>query len=127
MLENYELMSVTQKNSFKDISNKLLTNTFICKNKENNKNDYYFVLNFKDSFEEFFKVLDYDLIVDNATGVIMLEPNNNASVLKLKKEQTIILLLLRIIYHEKLKEVSLNENVTCSNDDIVTKYNYLEV
>ncbi len=127
MLESYEKLSVTQKNTFTDVANKLLCNTFLARNKENNKNDYYFVVSFKEIFDEFFKILNYELVLDNNTGAIMLSGSNSNALVKLKKDETIILLILRILFHEKMKETSLNENIVISVDDIHIKYNYLEM
>ena len=47
--------------------------------------------------------------------------------IKLKRDLTIVLLILRILYHEKMKETSLNENISVDVMDIHTKYNYLEI
>ncbi len=127
MLENYEKFTQGQKSQFSDVANKLLVNTFLSRSKENNKVDFYFVVNYKEIFDEFFSVLGYELMVDVNEGVIMLEGANSNQSLKLKRDETLVLLILRILYHEKMKETSLNENIVISVEDIHTKYNYLEI
>lgn len=127
MLENYEALSQTQKNLFQDIANKLLANTFLTRDKRDNKDNFYFVVSFKEIFDEFFKVLGYEIILDQAHGVVMLKNESTSNTLKLKRDETIILLILRLLYHEKLKETSLNENIVISVQDIHDKYNYLEI
>lgn len=127
MLETYDGFSQTQKNTFSDICNKMLANTFLTRDKENNKNDYYFLINYKDTFEEFFNLLNYELKVDTALGVVYLSGASSNNSVKLKRDDTLVLLILRILYHEKMKETSLNENIVISVDDIHTKYNYLEI
>ena len=127
MLENYEKFTQGQKGQFSDIANKLLVNTFLARAKENNKVDYYFVVNYKEVFDEFFALLGYELKVDNTLGIIMLEGANANQSVKLKRDETLVLFILRILYHEKMKETSMNENIVISVEDIHTKYNYLEI
>ena len=55
MLSAYETMTTTQKNQFKDTANKLLATTFLCRDKKDNKENYYFLMSFKDLFDEFFE------------------------------------------------------------------------
>lgn len=127
MLSSLESFSQGQKNQFSEVCNKLLINTFLARAKENNKVDFYFVVNYKDVFEEFFSILGYELTLDTDQGVVMLTGGTTNSSLKLKRDETLVLLILRILYHEKMKETSLNENIIISVDDIHTKYNYLEI
>lgn len=127
MLVSYDNFNQTQKNNFQDVSNKLLTNTFLARDKENNRNDYYFLINYKDTFEEFFSILGYELKVDTQLGIAMLSGAAANNSIKLKRDETLVLLIIRILYHEKLKETSLNENIVISVEDIHTKYNYLEI
>ena len=127
MLVSYDNFNQTQKNNFQDVSNKLLTNTFLARDKENNRNDYYFLINYKDTFEEFFSILGYELKVDTQLGIAMLSGAAANNSIKLKRDETLVLLIIRILYHEKLKETSLNENIVISVEDIHTKYIYLEI
>ncbi len=127
MLESYERLTTVQKNAFKDISNKLLASTFLARDKKDNKDNFYFVVSFKEVFDEFFGILGYEIKLDQALGAIMLSSDSNSGYLKLKRDETIILLILRLLYHERLKETSLNENVVISIQDIHDKYNYLEI
>ncbi|MDE6946472.1 MAG: DUF4194 domain-containing protein [Anaeroplasmataceae bacterium] len=127
MLSAYETMTTTQQNQFKDTANKLLANTFLCRDKKDNKENYYFLMSFKEIFDEFFKVLGYEIHLDTATGSIMLEGASAANTLKLKRDESIILLILRLLYHEKAKDTSLNDNIVCSVGDIHTKYDYLQI
>lgn len=127
MLNTYETMNVTQQNQFRDTANKLLANTFLCRDKKDNKESYYFLMSFKDVFDEFFKMLGYEIILDTATGSVMLEGASASNTLKLKRDESLILLILRLLYHEKAKDTSLNDNIVCSVADIHTKYDYLQI
>lgn len=127
MLDSYERLTNVQKATFKDIANKLLASTFLARDKKDNKDNYYFVVSYKEVFDEFFAILGYEVKLDQGVGSIMLKSDQNTGFLKLRRDETIILLILRILYHERLKETSLNENVVITVLDIHEKYNFLEL
>ena len=127
MLDSYERLTNVQKATFKDIANKLLVSTFLARDKKDNKDNYYFVVSYKEVFDEFFAILGYEVKLDQGVGSIMLKSDQNTGFLKLRRDETIILLILRILYHERLKETSLNENVVITVLDIHEKYNFLEI
>ena len=127
MLNDYEQLNQTQKNTFKNVCNELLSNTFLCRDKADNKENFYFVLSFKGLFDEFFDILGYSIELDQAQGTVMLVGETSSNVLKLKRDDTIILLILRLLYSENLKETTINNNIIVNVEDIQNKYNYLEV
>ena len=127
MLNVYETFNVTQQNQFRDTANKLLSNTFLCRDKKDNKENYYFLMSYKEVFDEFFKILGYEIVLDTTTGSVMLEGASASNTLKLKRDESIILLILRLLYHEKAKDTSLNDNIICSVADIHEKYDYLQI
>lgn len=127
MFDSYERLTNVQKATFKDIANKLLASTFLARDKKDNKDNYYFVVSYKEVFDEFFAILGYEVKLDQGVGSIMLKSDQNTGFLKLRRDETIILLILRILYHERLKETSLNENVVITVLDIHEKYNFLEI
>ena len=127
MLDSYERLTNVQKATFKDIANKLLASTFLARDKKDNKDNYYFVVSYKEVFDEFFAILGCEVKLDQGVGSIMLKSDQNTGFLKLRRDETIILLILRILYHERLKETSLNENVVITVLDIHEKYNFLEI
>ncbi len=127
MLNVYETFNVTQQNQFRDTANKLLANTFLCRDKKDNKENYYFLMSYKEVFEEFFKILGYEIVLDTTLGSVMLEGASASNTLKLKRDESVILLILRLLYHEKAKDASLNDNIICSVADIHEKYDYLQI
>ena len=127
MLNVYETFNVTQQNQFRDTANKLLSNTFLCRDKRDNKESYYFLMSYKEVFDEFFKILGYEINLDTTLGTVMLEGASASNTLKLKRDESIILLILRLLYHEKAKDASLNDNIICSVADVHEKYDYLQI
>ena len=127
MLDALEKMTVTQQNQFKDAANKLLASTFLSRDKKDNKESYYFLMSYKELFDEFFAILGYEIELDVQSGSVMLTGATASNTLKLKRDETLVLLILRLLYHEKMKEASLNDNIVCEVSDIHEKYDYLEI
>lgn len=127
MLDSLEKMTNSQQAMFKEVANKLLAYNFLARDKKDNKEAYYFLMSYKDIFDEFFKILDLEVVLNQQQGSVMLKGFNQGQTLRLKRDETLVLLILRLLYHEKLKETSLNENVVCLVSDIHTKYDYLEI
>ena len=127
MLDALEKMTVTQQQNFKDTANKLLASTFLSRDKKDNKEAYYFLMSYKEVFDEFFKILGYEIELDMQSGSVMLSGATAANTLKLKRDESLVLLILRLLYHEKMKDTSLNENIVCAVSDIHTKYDNLEI
>jgi hypothetical protein len=127
MLDALEKMTVTQQNQFKDAANKLLASTFLSRDKKDNKESYYFLMSYKELFDEFFAILGYEIELDIQSGSVMLTGATASNTLKLKRDETLVLLILRLLYHEKMREASLNDNIVCEVSDIHEKYDYLEI
>ncbi len=127
MLDALEKMTLTQQEQFKDTANKLLLCTFLSRDKKDNNEAYYFLMSYKQVFDEFFKILGYEIELDMPTGSVMLHGANAQTTLKLKRDESLVLLILRLLYHEKMKDTSLNENIVCAVSDIHEKYDYLEI
>ena len=127
MFETYNTFTNAQKNTFSDICNKLLANTYLARDKRDNKEAYYFVVSYKDLFEEYFKMMNMQLVINRELGTVTLENTNSQTILKLKRDESIMLLIVRLLYHEKLKETSLNTNIVISLNDLHSKYDMLEI
>jgi len=127
MFETYEALSQGQKNTFADICNKLLANTFLARDKRDNKEAYYFVVSYKDLFDDFFKMVNMELVVNRDQGTIYLDNQNSSTTLKLKRDETVMLFIVRLLYHEKLKETSINTNIVATVNELHDKYDMLEI
>jgi len=119
--------SLIQKEKFRVAANKLLNNCFIIKKKEDTRNDYIFITQNKELFMEYFDLLGYKLEINDMQGVVALTNINGTGRLRLKKIESIILLILRLLYIEKRKELSVNEDVVVLIYEIHEKYNMLKI
>jgi hypothetical protein len=112
---------------FSDTCVKLLANAFLARDKKDNKEMYYFIISFKNYFDEYFNIINYELVVDRDRGSIQLVTKENQNVLKLKKDESLILLILRILFHQHSIDTSINDNVIITIDEIHQKYDALEL
>ena len=119
--------SSVQKDKFRIAANKLLNNCFVLKKKEDTRNDYIFIVQNKDLFKEYFELLGYNIEINEMYGVVALSNSYGSGRLRLKKIESIILLILRLLYIEKRKELSLNEDVVVLAEEIHQKYNMLKI
>lgn len=121
-----EGMLQRDRNEFRRVCNKLMSICFICRKNESTKGDYYFILRNRNTFLEYLDVLGYVLEINEEYGVIQLVNRENYNHLNLKLYDSIILLILRILYDEKKRELSLTD-VVINLGDIQEKYISLKI
>ena len=118
----YDTLSSRDKEEFKRISNKLLSFCLICKQKEDTKKDYYFVENHKDAINEYFEPLGFELEVNKSIKAAQLINKFGNNKINLKLIESITLLILRILYQEKMQELSLSQFVTVEIEEIQSRF-----
>lgn len=126
-MDLYENLNSRDKDEFTRICNKLFSICFINKHSDKTKKDYYFILKNKQLFESYIGVLGFRLDINEDYGVIQMVNNKNYNHLNLKLYESIILLILRIIYDEKRRELSLSNEVIISIGDIQEKFRALNI
>lgn len=125
-MDLFEGMLQRDKDEFRRVCNKLMSICFICKQNEDTKSDYYFILRQKPVFLRYLDVLGYTLEINEEYGVIQLVNRENYNHRQLKLYDSIILLILRILYDEKKRELSLSD-VVINIGDIQEKYMSLKI
>ena len=115
--------STVQKDKFRVAANKLLNQCFLLRKKEDTKKDYMFVVQNKEYFVPYFELLGYDLKINEDQGVIGLVNSFGTGRLDLKKYESIMLLLFRLLYIEKRKEIgTYSEEVVVLMEEVREKY-----
>lgn len=127
MMELLDGMLQKEKEEFKRICNRLLSTCFLCRGNVTNKSDYYFVLKYRDKFAKYLDLLGYRVEINEEYGVIQLTNPQNYNRLNLKLYESIILLILRILYDEKKRELSASDEVIVNLGDIQDKYLSLQI
>lgn len=124
LLEN---MLQRDKDDFKRICNKLLSQCFLCRASGAGRADFYFVSKYKKEFQEYLSVLGYRLEINEDEGVIQLTNPQNYNRLNLKLFESVILLILRVLYDEKKRELSVSDEVIVNLGDIQDKFLSLQI
>ena len=125
-MEFLEGMPEKDKVEFRRVANRMISMCFICRKNEQTKKDYYFVLRYKEKLTAYFDVLGYVPEINEEYGVVQLVNRENTNHLNLRLNDSIILLILRILYDEKKRELSLTD-VVINVGDIQEKYLSLNV
>lgn len=120
--------SAAQKEKFRTAANRLLNQCFLLKKKEDTRKDYIFVRQNINMFREYFDLLGYDIRLNEDQGVAALVNQFGTGRLSLNKSDSILLLILRLLYLEKRKELStFSEEVTVIMEEIREKYSMLRI
>lgn len=111
-----------------EIANYLLNNCFIIGNIDATRDKYYYVINHEETFREIFRPLGYTIVIHRNLRVIQLINNHGTGRIALKKYESIILLILRLIYIQKRESLSTNEDlVLASIEEIKNEYDKLNL
>lgn len=130
MFEEFDKIesSVSEKEKFRIASNKLLNQCFLLKKKEDTRKEYIFITGNKELFNKYFELLGYEIKINEDQGVIALTSSFDTGRMQFTKMESIFLLILRLLYIEKRKEVSYSyEDVTVIMEEIREKYNILKI
>lgn len=122
-----EGMLQKDRDEFSRVCNRLLSNCFLCKGNVSNRADYYFVLRHKDRFSAYLGICGYRLEINEEYGVAQLTNPHNYNRLHLKLYESIILLIFRILYDEKKRELSVSDEVIVTAGDVHDKFLSLQI
>ncbi len=123
----YNELNSTEKDEFSRIANKLLSICFLTKKKDENKKDYYFIQQHQTLFSEYFEFINWELEIDEGFGVIHLNNKQDTNRLNFKLNESIILLILRLLFQEKIQELSLSNQVVIRIEEVHNRYDALEI
>lgn len=127
--EELSVLKEAEKSTFSRIVNKLFQVNYITRKKIADANDYRFILAYKEVFEAYFALADFELLIQRHEGVVYIKNESVFNHLRLKKEESILLLVVRMIYQQKMDVVTLDENVEIFLSDIhneLSRIGYLD-
>jgi len=84
-------------------------------------------MKYKEKFSECFALLGYRLEINEEYGVIQLTNPQNYNRYNMKLFESILLLILRILYDEKRRELSVSDEVIVNVGDIHEKFLSLKI
>ena len=118
----YDSLSSKDKEEFKRVCNKLLSCCLICRQKEDTKKEYYFTERYSEIINEYFEPIGYELEINKVIKAAKLTNKYNINKIQLNLMDTIMLLILRILYIEKMQELSLSQFIIIEIDDIQNRF-----
>ena len=111
-----------------EIANYLLNNCFLIGNVDSTREKYYYVINHEESFRQLFQPIGYTLVVHRHLRVVQLINNHGTGRLALKKYESIMLLIFRLLYVEKRESLSTSEDkVVVTVEEIKNEYEKLNL
>ncbi len=122
-----EGMLQRDKDEFTRICNRMLSNCLLCKKNEATRAEYYFITKYRKEFTEYLAVLGYRLEINEEYGVVHLTNPQNYNRYNMKLYESIILLILRILYDEKKRELSISDEVIINMGDIHEKFMSMKI
>ena len=125
MSDFYEMLGNTPKEKFRQVINRLLNECFLLKKVNDTASDYRFIISYRTSFEGVLDLLGYELIVQDDLGVITISNLNGTGRIHFTMFESVILLILRLLYIEKMKELSQINEIIVYLEDIYEKYDML--
>ncbi|OKA27494.1 type I Wadjet antiplasmid transformation system protein JetB [Bacillus cereus] len=102
------------------VVNYLFSHNFLLKEFEREK--YHLAVRNKDIIKQYLQVIGWDFIMDEKHGCIVIVSPHYEHRLKLKKDETIWLLVLRLIYEEKRSSLSISQYPFTTLQEIKGKY-----
>jgi hypothetical protein len=126
--DTYINFRTSEKDDFVRVANRLLSVTFLTRKNEENKKDYYFAERHFDLFYEYFRMAGWTLLQDRSLGVLQLINDHGLNREKLRLEESIVVLIVRLCYEEKRrKELTLTDNVCITPREIQERYLGLKI
>lgn len=111
-----------------EIANYLLNNCFLIGNVDSTREKYYYVINHEESFRQIFQPIGYILVIHRNLRVVQLVNNHGTGRLALKKYESIMLLIFRLMYVEKRESLSTSEEkVVVTVEEIKNEYEKLNL
>lgn len=115
----YKELKEIDKENFKEAFQDIISNGFIVM--DLNEKVYTFIrLNFE-LLNNFFSLIGFDLVDRADIGVYYIKSDSNKFLKNIKKNDTIILLVLRVLYEEQMEKVTISKNVEIKYDQLQQK------
>ncbi|ATY86084.1 hypothetical protein CVV65_15065 [Kyrpidia spormannii] len=113
-------VSEQEQERLRSLINRLIAVNFLVKEKE--REAYLLVRRHREWLERFFRFLGWDLVVDERHECVFVHAPDAGLRRRLNREQTIGFLVLRLIYEEKRRSLSLSATPVTTVYEIRSKY-----
>lgn len=114
----YIKLTDMEKETFGQLCLKLLDVNYLCTQRERDRESFYFILAHLEVFTHYLALIDYRLTYNERDKVIAIRHEEAAHRMRLKKKESVILLLLSKLYHKKMRDVTLNDEILVSLQEL---------
>lgn len=128
-INKYNELNPTDKKNFSRITLRLLSESYLIRDVKEDYDDYYFAISRENSsmIDAYLSIINKKLVIDKDNGIIAVNNINETSNVKLNKRDTVILLILKYLYLDKIKnakDITSNNIVVSINEinDFIRNY-----
>lgn len=120
-VQQYAQLTQREQEDFARIIGRLLTSTFLVKQQEDSRRDYYFAERNEALFAGYLRLMRWEILIDRAYGVVQVQNRTGSTRLQLRMMESVLLLLLRLLYEEKRRELTVTDEVVCLVQEVHDK------
>lgn len=117
-----EAFTPRERETLARVLNHLLTKTFLVKGRDETRRYFYFLERHEAWIRSYLEVAGWGLRLDPTFGVAQAIPPDASGRISLDLNESLALLILRLIYEEKRKQLSLTADVVTTVQEIQDKY-----
>jgi len=127
IFDSWDMFTSTDKELFQRSCRRLLKTTFVVRDRdEDSKKIYFFISRNEEAFSDYLSFMGFDIVLDKDNGVVMLTNDGStsesgkiqANKLQLKKNESIVLCCLWILYLDRIKLGSLQKKIVITIFDL---------
>jgi len=127
VFDSWDMFSSSEKELFQRSCRRLLKTTFVVRDKDEDcKRIYFFISRNEDAISDYLSFMGFDIVIDKDNGVVMLTNDGSSSEsgriqanrLQLKKNESIVLCCLWILYLDRIKLGSLQKKIIVTIFDL---------
>ncbi|SDL24717.1 protein of unknown function [Geoalkalibacter ferrihydriticus] len=101
----------------------LLERQFLYSDADKDRKVYSALVNFSDYYRSLFDAMNHEYIHDREIGMVGILPRGRTNSLRLKKEEALLLLTLRLVYEDALENFRIKNNCAYTNSEkVLAKY-----
>ena len=113
-------VSEQEREKLSDLINRLLAVNFVVKELERER--YYLARRYRDDLKRFFALIGWEFLLDDRHECVAVISANSVHRRALSREESIALLIIRLIYEEKRRGLNLSQFPLTNKHEIRSKY-----
>lgn len=119
--EEYAKLKDSERELFTRLVLKLLDETFIVREKENERKDYSNARDLISTLRPYFAFMDFALNHDSEKGIIFIKTELDSNRVRLNKLETITALVIRSIAYDESRRASVNSQISTTVNHIASE------